>query len=88
MKDQEFLQRAADDRAALIGELESRRKLSRLGCWLCFAVLAGQIIFAMIRDTRVVDFGPVLMGVMIALFATSQMYHDALLKALHLRTRN
>lgn len=84
MKDAEFLERARDDREALISDLERRRKLQLRTAWIMFAVLVLHMIAAMFSDHRWVSYGSLLAGLMSSIFAATSLYYDALLKALKL----
>lgn len=84
MKDAEFLQRARDDREALIADIEEKKKLQRIGAWIMSGVLVLNMIAAVLSDHRWIDYGPLLEGVMLAIFAATSLYHDALIKTLKL----
>ncbi len=84
MKDAEFLQRARNDRAALIADLEKKEKLQRSTAWIMFGILVLNMIAAAFVDRRWVDYGQLLAGVMLAIFAATSLYYDALIKTLKL----
>lgn len=85
MKDDEFLQKTRANPVALISELEEKRKWQRFGAWLMFGILIVNMIAACFSDRRWIDYGPLLEGLMMAIFAATGLYYDALIKAVKLR---
>jgi hypothetical protein len=84
MKDSVFLQRARDDRAALIADLEKTKKLQRRTAWMMFGILVLNMTGAVFLNRRWVDYGSLLAGLMSATFAATSLYFDALIKTLKL----
>jgi len=85
MKDDEFLAKAREDPAVLIAELDEKRKWQRFAAWLTGGILIVNMIAAWFSDWRWIDYGPLFEGVMMALFAATWLYYDALLKVVKLR---
>lgn len=84
MKDAEFLQQARVDRAALIADLEEKKKLQRIGAWIMSGALVLNMIAAAFSDRQWIDYGPLFEGVILAIFAATSLYYDALIKTLKL----
>lgn len=85
MKDEEFLQKARENRVALIADLEEKKKLQRIAAWGMLGILVLNMTVALFSDRRWIDYGPLFEGVMMAVFAATSLYYDALIKTLKLQ---
>lgn len=82
MKDEVFLRKMTEDRAALIAELREKKKWQQGADWVALAALTVNMILAVFSDRRWIDYGPLLEGVMLAIFAATTLYYDVLIKTL------